>query len=257
MALSFHQAFSWFLCLFATAGFFSTVFILSSNPCAYVIVALYSLSLIGIAVSGTVVTLTNHSTLETTEKSHVFCTACKVTVPSSCKHCRLCNCCVFGFDHHCKWVNNCIGSKNYFPFIVFLCFINAASAVILASGARLFLTEDLSERTQAVYGTNQVGGLLGVIAVTMAVAGAVMLHSSILLSLHIFLKVKGVSTYEFIVLRRMSSVSSVRTWELTGVEVRELSVETLPLPNQWLPYSERNPSKQETQVLGELYRTAR
>ena len=36
------------------------------------------------------------------------------------KHCRLCDKCVSTFDHHCKWLNNCVGEKNYKPFMVFV-----------------------------------------------------------------------------------------------------------------------------------------
>ncbi|CAI2299347.1 unnamed protein product [Caenorhabditis sp. 36 PRJEB53466] len=47
-----------------------------------------------------------------------FCTICEVRTQKETKHCKLCNFCIDDFDHHCIWLNNCIGGRNYRPFVV-------------------------------------------------------------------------------------------------------------------------------------------
>jgi ankyrin repeat protein len=51
-----------------------------------------------------------------------YCTTCEIRKPIRSKHCRLCNRCVSKMDHHCPWTWNCIGSKNYFSFIMYVFF---------------------------------------------------------------------------------------------------------------------------------------
>lgn len=48
------------------------------------------------------------------------CYICKMQTDQSTRHCTKCNKCVYGFDHHCIWLNNCVGRKNYKPFIIAL-----------------------------------------------------------------------------------------------------------------------------------------
>lgn len=53
-------------------------------------------------------------------KDPKLCPTCLCRRPIRSKHCATCNRCVGGFDHHCNWINNCVGYKNYAPFLVFL-----------------------------------------------------------------------------------------------------------------------------------------
>ncbi|KAH8921450.1 zf-DHHC-domain-containing protein, partial [Atractiella rhizophila] len=48
------------------------------------------------------------------------CETCETYRPPRCSHCRLCDNCVEHTDHHCTFLNNCIGRRNYTPFIAFL-----------------------------------------------------------------------------------------------------------------------------------------
>jgi palmitoyltransferase len=55
------------------------------------------------------------------------------------RHCKECCKCVLNFDHHCKWVNNCIGSRNYTPFMVLLTSVCTMLAVQIAAGVQLLV----------------------------------------------------------------------------------------------------------------------
>ncbi|GAA5888925.1 hypothetical protein JCM16303_002782 [Sporobolomyces ruberrimus] len=49
-----------------------------------------------------------------------WCETCEIYRPPRTSHCRLCDNCVELTDHHCAFLNNCIGRRNYFPFLAFL-----------------------------------------------------------------------------------------------------------------------------------------
>eukprot|EP01119_Soliformovum_irregulare_P024090 TRINITY_DN8564_c0_g1_i1.p1 TRINITY_DN8564_c0_g1~~TRINITY_DN8564_c0_g1_i1.p1 ORF type:complete len:578 (+),score=127.26 TRINITY_DN8564_c0_g1_i1:241-1734(+) len=60
---------------------------------------------------------------EAIEKENVpeiICCTCMVKRPLRSKHCRQCGRCILRMDHHCIWVNNCIGSENHVPFLIFV-----------------------------------------------------------------------------------------------------------------------------------------
>ncbi|CAO1384036.1 unnamed protein product [Diamesa serratosioi] len=72
--------------------------------------------------------------------SHVIengrCHLCNIKTSSSrTKHCSVCNKCVEKFDHHCKYLNQCVGARNYVPFL--MCVVTAVVAVLVILAASI------------------------------------------------------------------------------------------------------------------------
>lgn len=72
--------------------------------------------------------------------SHVIengrCHLCNIKTSSSrTKHCSVCNKCVEKFDHHCKYLNQCVGARNYVPFL--MCVVTAVVAILVILAASI------------------------------------------------------------------------------------------------------------------------
>lgn len=158
------------------------------------------------------------------------------------KHCRECNRCVFHFDHHCKWLNNCIGKKNYKLYSILLLSFEAHNLIICTSGGyvlnNLINKGSLYTNLREIIGF-KAGGfefyitLLFVMEIMSVLASLAMVQ---LLGFHIFLAIKGITTYEYILSKRKKSdqykISSIKV-----VNENEI-VEEIPLEEVYEPYVE-------------------
>lgn len=65
-----------------------------------------------------------------------YCQKCSYMKPDRTHHCSICKRCILKMDHHCPWLGNCIGFRNYKPFVLFLiyltlfCFVCTVEAAV-------------------------------------------------------------------------------------------------------------------------------
>eukprot|EP01112_Ceratiomyxa_fruticulosa_P018657 TRINITY_DN6009_c0_g2_i1.p1 TRINITY_DN6009_c0_g2~~TRINITY_DN6009_c0_g2_i1.p1 ORF type:complete len:455 (+),score=53.46 TRINITY_DN6009_c0_g2_i1:282-1646(+) len=144
-----------------------------------------------------------HRIVELTPGTHVissqfFCSICNVHVNKTSKHCRLCDKCVSGFDHHCKWLNTCVAERNYRYFFVFIASVFGSGLLHLLTSLYLFIHYFTSPHTPFWY--LQAGPLyiivLGIV-IFIDIPGLGFVGH--LLGFHIRLRIKGLTTYEYII----------------------------------------------------------
>ncbi|KAG6442590.1 palmitoyltransferase ZDHHC11 [Manduca sexta] len=144
------------------------------------------------------------------------CHLCNIQTSSrNTKHCSVCNKCVDQFDHHCKWLNNCIGRRNYLPFIasvttalmisVFTSSLCLADIVFfftdpqkLSSAGQNFINcSTLKETTSRNYCKISLP-LLAFLVVFCLVAFGIACALLHLCCFHVYISMLGVSTYEYV-----------------------------------------------------------
>lgn len=136
------------------------------------------------------------------------CKNCNLIVNEKTKHCGLCNRCTLGFDHHCKWLNNCVGVRNYHYFILLLLGMTTKLGSE-ATGTLVVLTAvwdngDASE-ILAKYDLGDKGySYLSLLIAAWAASTTILVFAVALLCFHVYLRLKGLTTYEFILRFRMS-----------------------------------------------------
>ncbi|KAJ8288130.1 hypothetical protein COCON_G00007890 [Conger conger] len=162
---------------------------------------------------------------------NLHCYLCEVDVGPRVKHCSSCNKCIADFDHHCKWLNNCVGGRNYWFFFVTV--MSAALGILLLVFIILFvfvehfLNPDVLRTAPQFQNVRENGtwlaflplaplemssaGILTLAFITVMLAAASLLLLSHLLSFHIYLLIKKMSTYEYIV--RQRHLQSIRELE--------------------------------------------
>lgn len=120
------------------------------------------------------------------------CTLCDSIVDPTSKHCAQCNRCVANFDHHCKWLNTCIGKSNYNYFILLLFSVLFHCSIILIYSLQVLLL-GIQEENVLICCFSTIFGIQALCVVLLDLN---------LILLHWYLKIKGLSTYEYIVSKR-------------------------------------------------------
>ena len=126
----------------------------------------------------------------------LYCTVCNSYVSKSTKHCGSCNRCVERFDHHCKWLNNCIGSKNYRTFIYLIISVLVNQLILLICECILLENADTF--------------MLQVLIFDLILNALLIVLIGYLLCMHIFLRIKGMTTYQYIQFKRKQKSKSTR-----------------------------------------------
>jgi len=140
--------------------------------------------------------------LDTSENINFYCTICNSYVTRTAKHCGTCDRCVDRFDHHCKWLNNCIGKANYKLFIYLLLSVFSAEAILLSFQLKVL---SLNPSNDPVFG-------LLIFDCILNCSFALLL--TYLISVHIMLKFKGMTTYEYIKAARKRKEKKVNPVEV-------------------------------------------
>jgi palmitoyltransferase len=138
------------------------------------------------------------------EKYSKQCPICETHVLERTKHCMKCNRCILEFDHHCKWLNNCIGKSNYRYFVGLIAALELLMCTSVAAGIATTVAAFTNSETQDKI-RDLFEELLGFYIANTAVvtlAGTVCVFNGNLVVFHLYLKIKGMSTYEFILARR-------------------------------------------------------
>jgi hypothetical protein len=139
-------------------------------------------------------------------KKFDFCVICCSNINSNSKHCKECNRCVDNFDHHCNWLNNCVGDINYRVFFTLLIVVLVDliyNIGVYIYGIVIFIqrtTEQdaiITERCENI-GIDPLACpiLSGIIAFVDFIISFNIVY---LISVHSWLRCKGMTTYEYIV----------------------------------------------------------
>lgn len=139
-------------------------------------------------------------------KNFDFCVICCSNVCNSSKHCKICNKCVEKFDHHCNWLNNCIGEKNYFWFfsLLLILFLNLSyNIAVYVYAAAAYLNRGEAEEKKILENSDFLSFPLnvsfGFTLFNLALNFFVFFNVVYLIFVHIWLRCKGLTTYEYIV----------------------------------------------------------
>ena len=136
------------------------------------------------------------------------CYECMSHVSLDTKHCWSCNKCVVHFDHHCKWLNHCVGERNYKIFVIFLS--NTCALMGTQLGLSYYVlhyafkySQDFARRCEIAYGPGRdAGAVKGFLIFCAVLETLAFLPLAQLAGLHIMLRCRGFTTYEYILLKR-------------------------------------------------------
>lgn len=164
---------------------------------------------------------------QTINQAGVFCSFCLKFVDISSKHCKVCNKCVLNFDHHCTVINNCIGGPNYRYFIYLLVSVICQQVCVILFTA-LFLVNLFKSKMQsikvssykrlspeAIAFSNFLSLLLNVVILASSLA---------LLIMHAYLKMKGITTYQYIIKKRNNEIAQTEETQHTKISGRDVDI---------------------------------
>ncbi|CAI2386803.1 unnamed protein product [Moneuplotes crassus] len=211
-----YQVGSWIFYFINVVSYYFIVLVSIKHHTGLVITisAIFTILIIVVAILVTIATLIDptddivkRGKKEPSESFAFYCKICQSNVSDNSKHCGQCNRCVANFDHHCKWLNNCVGDVNYKLFI-YLC-ISVLSfqvyycIILFYSVLEFFINREEYEASLSDLYGNETGTPFVAISIIIFVLNILPIVAILnLLSLHIWLKKKGLSTYDYIIQKR-------------------------------------------------------
>lgn len=130
-----------------------------------------------------------------------WCKYCEWYVDRNAKHCRKCNRCTIKFDHHCKWFNNCVSQLNYKYFFTCVCFIETRLCLEIVTIGILISNENKHANIKShVLFENLTFLILLLFSILhLVVCCILIIFVTQLLTFHIYLIYRGISTYDWII----------------------------------------------------------
>jgi hypothetical protein len=110
---------------------------------------------------------------------------------------------VHGFDHHCKWLNNCIWQVNYKQFIGLLISVFLNELVLFCFEIKVLLIRGIGKSVKGLV-------LFDCVLNSMILAALVYL-----IGIHIMLRFKGMTTYEYIKAARKEKEKRINPLPIT------------------------------------------
>lgn len=136
-----------------------------------------------------------------TVRTDTWCTTCLIYRPPRASHCPDCDNCVRDFDHHCPFTRNCIGSRNYPFFLLFLISVSLSLAALLVSCLMLSGgMDDTIVAQRAGPAAASLGALFNMVLIVFGIALSLMMWG--FTGYHVSLVCAGMTTKEYIKGRR-------------------------------------------------------
>jgi palmitoyltransferase len=121
------------------------------------------------------------------ERTNLYCTVC-------CKR-------IYGMDHHCIFLNNCVGSRNYGPFIALLIF--ASIHMMFDTGLTVYFESNSKYHNYGIRNYICMGAFQALLGIQITICALFSLLVFALLGLHIFLNfVAFRGTFNWVLFRR-------------------------------------------------------
>ena len=134
-----------------------------------------------------------------------FCTVCHLEMPLRTKHCKQCDQCVATHDHHCPWIGTCIGERNKAHFYVYICF--QLLQTVFGTYFCFEICEKLGFKFESLSKYEVMDGayeaFLGVVCLCISIS------LSVLLTLHTYLAMNGLTSWEYF---SWMNISYLKAW---------------------------------------------